>query len=73
MSIRAGIINECGAVGEMGIGGEKTSSYVTLCTTHIPYDMTWNRTGVAEVGSRRLNALAMALPRLILGPTHPPI
>jgi hypothetical protein len=31
---------------------EKTSSNVTLFTTYIPHDTTWDRTRVAEVGSR---------------------
>jgi hypothetical protein len=35
---------------------------VPLCPPQIPYDLTWDRTRAAKVGSRRLTAWAMARP-----------
>jgi hypothetical protein len=40
---------------------EKTCT-VPLCPPQIPHDLTWDRTRVAAVGSRRLTAWAMARP-----------
>jgi hypothetical protein len=53
--------NECGAVGGMKIGRgnrgtRRKRAPVPLCSPQIPYDLTWERTRAAAVGSRRLTA-----------------
>jgi hypothetical protein len=55
--------DEYGDFGGMRIGRENRSSrtklvLVPLCPPQIPHDQTWDRTPVAELGSRRLTALA---------------
>jgi hypothetical protein len=59
--------DECEAVGGMRIGRGNRSTRrkpapVPLC----PHDLTWDRTQVAAVGSRRLTAWAMARPSIHL-------
>jgi hypothetical protein len=65
--------DECGALGGMRIDRRnrrtrrKTSpARVPLFPPQIPHELTWARTRVAAVGSRRLMAWAMARPAIIL-------
>jgi hypothetical protein len=51
------MINKCGAIGEMRIGGEdrstrKEPAAVPLRSPQIPHDLTWDRARDAVVGSR---------------------
>jgi hypothetical protein len=53
--------DECGTVGGMRIGRGNRSTRrkrapLQLCLPQIPHDLTWDRTRVAAVGSRRLTA-----------------
>jgi hypothetical protein len=53
--------DECGAVGGMRIDRENRSTRrkpvpVPHCPPQIPHDLTWARTRIATVGSRRLIA-----------------
>jgi hypothetical protein len=59
---------DCGAIGGMRIGRGNRSTrrklvLALLCPTQMPLDLTEARTWAAAVGSRRLHASAMALPR----------
>jgi hypothetical protein len=60
---------ECGAVGGMSIGRGKGSTRrkpapVPLCPPQIAHDLTWARTRVTSVGSRRLTTWAVAWPKI---------
>jgi hypothetical protein len=51
----------CGAVGGMRIGKgnrstRKKAAQIPLFPPQIPYDLTWDRTRAAAIGSRRLTA-----------------
>jgi hypothetical protein len=53
--------NKCGAVGGMRIGrgnltARRKPAPVPLCPPQIPYELIWDRTRTAAVGSRRLTA-----------------
>jgi hypothetical protein len=55
------IDDDYGAVGGMRIGrGNRNTrrkpTPVSLCSPHIPHDLTWDRTRAAAVGSQRLTA-----------------
>jgi hypothetical protein len=59
--------DECGAVGGIWIGRGNRSTRikpapVPLCPPQIPHKLTWARTRVATIGSRRLTAWAMIRP-----------
>jgi hypothetical protein len=61
--------DECGAVGGMRIGrGDRSTRrkpvLVPLCPPRISHDLTWARTRVAAVGSRRLIAWAVTAERI---------
>jgi hypothetical protein len=61
------IDDECGVVCGIRIGRGNRSTRnkpapVPLCPPQIPYDLTWDRTRAAAVGSRQLTAWAMARP-----------
>jgi hypothetical protein len=61
------IDDECGAVDGMRIGRGNWSTRrklapVPLCPPQISHDSLWTRTRASTVGSRRLNAWAMARP-----------
>jgi hypothetical protein len=56
--------DECGKVGGMRIGSGNRSTrrklaLMPLCPPQIKHGLTWARTGVAEMGRRRLTARAM--------------
>jgi hypothetical protein len=56
--------NECGAVGGMRTGRGNRSTRrkptpVPLCLPQIPRDLTWARTRVGGVGSRRLTSVQL--------------
>jgi hypothetical protein len=64
------IDDACGAVGGMRIGRGNRSTRrkptpVPLCPPQIPRDLTWARTRVAAVGSRRLTASAITQPYIL--------
>jgi hypothetical protein len=61
------IDDDYGEVGGMRIGRGNRSTrrqpaLLPLCPAQIPYDLTWDRTRAAAVGSQRLTARAMARP-----------
>jgi hypothetical protein len=62
-----GMIDEYEAFGDMRIGRgnwrtRRNPAILSLCSPHILYVLTWNRTRTAAVGIRRLTSWAMARP-----------